>query len=259
MLIPAKTVAAACALGALLLTACGPSSSSSGGGGSGDEASKDPQTILSDAAAAMKSATDAHIKGTASSASLDGDLGGGNYNGSVSIGGKTYNIVVLADPSGDASKAKVFMKAGADVWNAAANGVATIGTCLGDKWVEMDTAANADLSGNPGASQIATGSQQISAGVQSFSDFGTLSTSLTTNAGTVTKGSVQSIDGQNVIELKNGSGSVFVANSGSPYVLRITGNGNQLDITNWNSRVKFSAPDGAQPLSGFLGCFSAGG
>ena len=41
--------------------------------------------------------------------------------------------------------------------------------------METDSAANGDLSGNAGATQIATGSQQISSGVQSFSDFGKLS------------------------------------------------------------------------------------
>ena len=259
MLNHVKIVTTACALGALLLTGCGSSSSSSSSAGGGDEASKDAQTILSDAAAAMKTATDAHIKGTVSSASLDGDIGGGNYNGSFTSSGKTYDIVVLADPSGDASKAKVFMKAGADVWNAAAGSGTTVGTCLGDKWVEMDTAANGDLSAAPGASQIATGSQQISTGVQAFSNFGTLSTSLTTNTGTVTKGSVQSINGTNAIELKNANGSLFVADSGTPYVLRVSGSGNQVDLTNWNAGVKFAAPDGAQPLSSFVGCFASGG
>jgi hypothetical protein len=250
-----RTAAAGALLGSLILAACGSSSSGSSGGGSG-ESSKDPQTILNDAVAAIKAAKDAHLKGSASGNGLDGDIGGGNYNGTVSAGGTTYDVVVLADSSGDVSKDKVFIKAAASVWAAAASSAAA-GSCLGDKWIEMDSAANPGLSDNPGATQVASGAQSIATGVASFADLGKFATGLTTSAGTISKGSVQSINGQDAVELKNSSGSLFVANDGTPYVLRLTGsNSTQLDLTNWSKGVTFSAPDGSAPLLSFVSCFA---
>lgn len=249
-----RTATAGAVLASLLLGACGSSSSTSSSGGSG-ESSKDAQTILNDAVAATKAAKDAHIKGSASGSSVDGDLGGGNYNGTLSAGGTTYDVVVLADPSGDATKDKVFLKAAASVWATAASSAAA-GTCLGDKWIEMDSAANPGLSDNPSASQVATGAQQIASGVASFADLGKFATGLSASAGAITKGSVQSINGQDAVELKNSTGSIFVAENGTPNILRLTGGSSstQLDLTNWDKGVTFSSPDGAAALLTFVGC-----
>ena len=254
-----RTATAGALLGSLVIAACGSSPSTSSGGGTGSgESSKDAQTILNDAAAATKAAKDAHIKGSASGNGLDGDIGGGNYNGTVTAGGTMYDVVVLADSSGDTTKDKVFIKAAASVWASAASSAA-VGTCLGDKWIEMDSAANPGLSDNPGATQVASGAQSIATGVASFSDLGKFATQITTGAGSITKGTVQSINGQDAVELKNSSGSLFVANDGTPYVLRLTGSSStQLDLTNWNKGISFTSPDGAQPLLGFVGCLAAG-
>ena len=254
-----RTFTAGAVLGSLLVVACGSGSTGGSSSAGSGESSKDPQTILNDAAAATKVAKDAHIKGSASGNGVDGDIGGGNYSGTVTASGTTYDIVVLADSTGDSTKDKVFIKAAASVWAAVASSAA-VGTCLGDKWIEMDSAANPGLSDNPGASQVATGAQSIATGVGSFADLGKFATGLTTSAGTITKGSVQSINGQDAVELKNSSGSLFVANDGTPYVLRITGSSStQLDLTNWSKGVSFTAPDGAQPLLGFVSCLTAGG
>jgi hypothetical protein len=216
------------------------------------EAGKPAATIFADSVAVMGKATSVHLKGPVSGIFFDADLGKGDFNGTVNQGGKVFDIVYIVDPGGDATKARIFLKASATVWAAASS--AAIGACVGDKWLTLDPAtAGANSSAAQGAAQLTSDAGQLG-------DLAAFANALGTSPGILTKGATGSVDGTSVIAIKSNSGaSAFVATQGPPYLLRLSGissgQAQTLDFTNWNSGARFPAPGGARSLTSALaGC-----
>lgn len=219
------------------------------GPGPNSETSKPATTILSDAIAAMRSAKTVHLKGTIVGLFFDADVGGGSFTGSVNSGGKVFDVVYIAGPGGDASKARIFIKASSTVWATAST--PAIGACVGDKWLTLDPAvAGAGVSNAQGADQLTADAGQLG-NLAGFAD------ALGNSPGVLTKGSVGPLNGTSVIAISNDSGAVvFIAVDGPPYISRISSTSNgtpqNLDFTNWNASVAFKAPSGANPLNTVL-------
>jgi hypothetical protein len=217
------------------------------------EAGKDAGTIFADSVAAMAKATSVHLKGPIAGILFDADVGKGNFNGTATEKGQPFQIDYIADPGGDPTKARIFLKASAAAWTAASSAAA--GHCVGDQWLTLDPAtAGATATG-------ATGPAQLTSFAGQLGDLSSFAASLGQSPGTLTKGAVSTISGVSAVEIKGNSGatSVFVAVEGPPYLLRIaTGGGGQaqaLDFTHWNAGAGFTPPNGARPLATALaGC-----
>jgi hypothetical protein len=217
------------------------------------EAGKDAATIFADSLAAMTKATSAHLKGPIAGILFDADVGKGNFNGTATESGQPFQIVYIADPGGDPTKARIFLKASAAAWTAASSAAA--GHCVGDQWLTLDPAtAGAAATG-------ATGPAQLTSFAGQLGDLSSFAASLGQSPGTLTKGAVSTINGVSAVEIKGNAGatSVFVAVEGQPDLLRIAttsgGPAQALDFTHWNAGAGFTPPNGARPLTTALaGC-----
>lgn len=252
-----RRLIATTAAGAGLLACAGCSSGtiigpSQAAGTPNSEAGKDAGTIFADSVAAMAKATSVHLKGPVSGIFFDADVGKGDFNGTVNQGGKVFDIVYIVDPGGDPAKTRIFLKASAQVWTAAAS--AAIGSCVGDKWLTLDPAtAGANSSSPQGAAQLTADAGQLG-------DLAALANALGTSPGVLTKGATGTVDGTTVIAINSNSGtSAFVATQGAPNLVRFSvtssGQGQTVDFTNWNGGARFAAPSGARSLTSVLaGC-----
>jgi hypothetical protein len=190
-----RVVGGLLALG-LVLGACG-----SGGG----EADKTPQQILDDAVAAMKSAKTFHISGTMTDSTgtttVALDVGTGSAEGTFSQQGLTAKIVVTGGK---------FYLQGKELFSKFAGPQA--GALIGDRWVIIPTS--------------------VLSGVDAFTDVQKFASCLASDHGTLSKGGTGSVDGQAAVILvdkgdKPGTqaGKLYVAASGTAYVLRLEDTG----------------------------------
>lgn len=235
--------------GAALLAVAGCSSGTVIGTPAAAEASKSATTIFNDSIATLRAAQSVHLKGPLAGIYFDADLGGGNFSGTANSGGKVFSIVYLADPGGDRTKARIFIKAPATVWATAAS--PAIASCVGDRWLTLDPASLSSGGSTPqGVAQLAVDAGQLG-NLAGFAD------ALGNSPGALTKGAEAPFNGTDVIAIQNSSGAViFVATQGPPYILRISGvsngQGQTLDFTSWNGGAHFSAPGGATSLNSVL-------
>lgn len=202
---------AAIALSTLVVAACG---------SSGGEDSKNANQILTDAQAALKSATSYHLVAD------------------VTSGGKTTKVDVKVDnkttSSGHIEQDGVafdYISAGGKIYirgkelfakfsQAAAN-------LIGDQWVTA--------SGNAGLEQAA-------AGVAAFSDPSQLADQLTTK-GSLIKGDTKTVNGQQVVALKASDGELDVADSGTPYPVHLEGPSvGKIDLSEYGAHFGIAAP-----------------
>ncbi len=195
------------------------------------EASKDPTTILADAKAATAASETVRISGSVveggkrTSMNLVSSQGRGG--GTVTTRGATIQIVVVPP--------NVYLKADKASWTKLA-GTAAAGQLLAGKWLQTTTA-------DPDFASFAA-----------LLDASTLTQSLTAT-GTVAKGAVTNFHGKKAVPLKDGTknGTLYVAASGTPYILGIVGTGakknNQVLFTEYGSAKVPSAPTNAINLS----------
>lgn len=208
----AVTGLAACAL---LVAACG----ASGNGEDGKQA----QQILSDAQAALKSASSYHIAGTvhedSSTITLDVKVGGsGRAAGHMSQDGASFDFVELSD--------KLYIKGKAYF---AKQGNQQLADALGDKW----------LAAPPDDSSV---SDAVSS-LDSFTKVSDLADSLGSEGGPYSKGSTGTVNGQSVVWVKGKDGSLAVATAGKPYPVELDGGSHgKVDITDYGTHFDISAP-----------------
>jgi hypothetical protein len=196
---------------------------------SNGEATKSPTTILADAKAATGATTTVRISGTVTSSGKQTSLNivsaQGSGGGTITTGGATFNIVVVPP--------NVYLKAEKASWTKLAGSAAT-GQLLANKWLQTTTA------------------DQDFGSFAKLLDAGKLTQQITAT-GTVTKGGVSTFHGKQAVPLKSKKGTLYVAATGTPYILGIVGNGakdgGQLLFTQYGSATVPSAPTDAISLS----------
>ena len=244
-------ITAACAV---LAAVTGCSSGTTIGAPTPAEATKPAATIFNDGITAMRTAKSVHVKGPITGIQFDADLGGGNFNGKVTQAGNLFNIVYLAGPGGDTTKARIYLKAAATVWTAMSN--AALGACVGDTWLQLDPAtAGAGTSTPQGAAQLTSDAGQLG-------NLAGLADAIGGSPGVLTKGAVGSINGVNAVQVtSNAGGVVYVATDGPPVIVRISSTSStggppaNLDFSAWNAGAQFSAPSNSKALTAVLaGC-----
>lgn len=227
------------AVGVLALTGCGSTSATNAGGvqqlsGSSaspasDLASMSATEVLAQAKAAAKGAGSVHLlgSGTSNGSKIVFDLTiakASQASGSVTMGVGKLNLVV--------TPTYVYMKADPSFWSKF--GGSAFSSLVAGKWLKAPT---------------------NNASFKSFSDLGNFDSRVLSNlkpTGTFTKGTTTTFQGQPVVELKDSTGSLFVAASGTPYPVAIVqpkGKGpGTLLMTDWGRATPESAPTGADVL-----------
>jgi len=204
----------------LLLAGCGGSSgsaaSSSPSASSNGVADLTADQILAKATTAAKAQTSVHVsgKGAAGADSVGLDLqlakGKGGF-GSITLSGDTLKIV--------SDGTTVYFKGDKNFWTNKASAQAA--TLIGDRWLKAPV------------------TNESFASLAQFADFDTTVTGILKPDGAITKGTTKDIGGTPAIELKSGSGSLWVATTGEPLPLQIsTGKaGEELSFTNWGGTI----------------------
>lgn len=227
-IVPASVLLAAAIV---LLAACGsgegPSSSGSGGNG---EAAKAPAQIVKDAQAATGGAKSVHITGKVNSGGQDVQLDvvadHGRGGGTITLNGLSFQTILDGKT--------VYLKADRAAWTKEAN--ASVASLLADKWLKTTT-------DNQDFAEFAT-LLDVSQLVSNF-----------TPTGTLNKGKVTSIDGVPAVPVaESGSdgGTMYVENTGTPYIVAIAGptsGSGQINFTQYNAAKIPAAPQGAIDLS----------
>jgi hypothetical protein len=202
-----------------------------GGSSSGSLAAKSPTEILAAGKAAAEGASSVHVarqvgQGSGSnSASVDltGSHGG---RGRLNLGRLTFEAILIANT--------LYVK-----------GNAAFDAQLGGRHAPLasTTWLKASAAGGP-----------LSGIAPAISLERLLSPLL--GAGGAAKGATTTVDGQQAVEVKTGSFSVFIATGGKHYPIKITKNGAGLaDMTtfsNWNAPVSLSPPPNAIDVSRVL-------
>lgn len=191
----AWTMAAVAGVAAMSLGACG--SSSNG------EASKPATQVLADAKQATANAASVHVAGGISQGGdrvqLNLDVGHGNGGGMVSQSGQSFQIVLKGSA--------VYLKAPAATLSKLAGPSAA--QLLAGKWLQTTTA-------NPDFTDLV-----------SLLDVSKLVSALSSH-GTLVRGSATTFHGASAVPLTDNGGNkgtLFVAATGKPYILGVTGGG----------------------------------
>jgi hypothetical protein len=179
----------------VLMTACG----------SSGEDSKSPTEILQDTANAIRSVHSYHLSGSVTSSggqqmSLDVRVANAQtIAGSIAERGVTAHLVVIGS---------TFYLQGKQFF--ALFGTPAAANLVGDRWVKLSTSAASGLQ----------------SGISSFADTKKLADCLAggARAGHLSK-STSTLNGRQVVELRAGSDVLDVADSGSPYPVRLSGSG----------------------------------
>lgn len=228
-------------LGALAVgvAACGGSSGSgnAGSGGSGNgEASKSVKQIGQDVEAAMKGLKSFHISGsvTDSGQTIGLDLvveSSGPGGGTMTLNGSSFQLVV--------NGSKIYFKGDQNFWQKTGGVNASVANLLAGKWV----------TGVPSSSDLQSFAQLTN--VNSFvSGLGSGSN----NGSNGSKGSVTTFHGQSALPIKSSDGTAYVAASGPPYLLGLSG-GSQGSLTfdQFNSASAPTVPTNAVDFGNLSG------
>lgn len=215
-----KLMSAVAVSAALLLAGCGGSSGSSTASStapaSNGVADKTADEILAATTAAAKAQSSVHVsgKGAADAGSVGLDLqllkGKGGY-GSITLAGDTLKIV--------SDGTTVYFKGDKAFWTNQASAQAA--TLIGDRWLKAPV-SNASFKS-----------------LAEFADFDTTVTGILKPDGAVTKGTTKDIGGVPAIELKSGSGSLWVATTGDPLPLQISTDkaGDEVTFSDWGKEI----------------------
>ena len=198
---------------------------------SNGEATKSAETILADAKAATKASASVAISGTAIDKGKRFSFNivssrGGAGGGTITSGGATFTIVV--------SPPKVYLKADKASWNKL-SGSPAAGQLFADKWFQTTT-ANRDFRSFAGLVDSTKLTQRITAN------------------DSLTKGAVTTFHGRKAVPLRDGTdGTLYVAATGTPYILGLVGTGaqrgSQILFSDYGSAKVPSAPTNVISLS----------
>lgn len=217
-------VASACAAVSLVLVACG---------GSSGEASKSAATILSDANHAASAATSVHVQGTVSAQGqnvpIDLRIGPAGAVGTGSFLGTNVDIIRVGD--------NIYVRGAAKVLGGFLG--PQVATKVANHWVEIPVSM-------PQLAQFA-----------GLADKKQLVDQLLTAGKTPSKAGTRTVNGQKVIALKgfgtDGTSTLLVAASGTPYPVQLVGSGGTLTFSDWNSTVNVTKPTDVVALATLTG------
>lgn len=228
-------VAATVALGACGSSHGSSSGAASGAVSSGAEATKTADQIVADAQHAFSGVSTVHIVGSVksggSNVQLDVVADHGRGGGTITANGLTFQTILDSQ--------ELYLKGDRATWTKAAN--ASVANLLADKWIKttIDNQQFGEFKSLLDVSQFAS----------NFSPSGSLS-----------KGSVTRFDGVEVVPVVDHSsdgGTMYVANSGSPYIVALVapGGNNQgsLHLSQYGTAAIPSVPSGAIDLNQLLG------
>lgn len=212
------------ALTAGALAGCGGSSSDNG------VTSKSPDGIVSAAANAVNRASSVHVAGSIVSGgvplSLDLNLvSGKGGRGQMSESGLTFRVVHVGQT--------VYIQGTSAFWKHF--GGAAAARVLSGRWLKA-----------PATGQFAS--------IALVTDMQQLMTSVLASHGTLSKGGVTTIRGQQVVAVtdKTQGGTLYVATNGQPYPIEIKKRGNtggQIAFDRFNQQVSLTPPAGAIDIS----------
>jgi hypothetical protein len=207
---------------ALVVAACGSSSSQTSSAGNG-VASKSPEQIVEAAVKAAESAKSLHVSGTiqqGSTLGIDLDIATGKgAAGTISEGSVKFKLVVVGG--------NFYFQGNRAFWLKVGHSEAAVKLFLG-KWIKEPAGAN----------QFASISHLTS--IKGLMD-GVLK-----QHGSLTKGSTTTVAGQQAIAVHDAKdGTLYVATTGKPYPLKITGkssSGGEVSFTQYNHTFTIAAP-----------------
>jgi hypothetical protein len=213
----------------VLLAGCGSSSPTTAAAGASSAPAGNgmdkltANEILKQAQAAASAATSVHVAGKAAALSIDLEIGAASADGKVGTDGDMVEVVRVGGV--------YYLKADKAFWTKNTNAKAA--TLLADKYVKVDAAQVDEYKAFTNMSDFFTGALKAS--------------------GTVTKGSVTTVDGQRAITLKDSSdGSLlFIALDGSPLPIKTQNSGadgGDVTFTGWNAPVTVAAPAASQVI-----------
>jgi hypothetical protein len=213
-----RTLAAAALLCVpLALAACGGGATQSAATPNGVQALT-AQQILARSTAAAKGASSVHVTGSEGGTRLDLRVGHDVATGTVSQGGLTAQVLRVGGTT--------YLKGDAAFWDATAG--AGTGESLAGRWVVADT------------------SSQDTSGMASFTDIGRLVDLVLAPTGTLSKTSVTTVDGQQVVGVVDSSDSstLYVALTGPPYPVTIQTPGatDPPTFSDWNQPIPLETP-----------------
>jgi hypothetical protein len=196
-------------------------------------AAKSANEILATAQQASSAATSVHVSGSGISSgtsfTIDAVLGHGRGGGTVTANGATLDTVL--------DTGEIYLKADAASWSKLLSGQSAVAALLSDKWLKT-TASNPDFTDFADLLDIS----KFVSGLQP--------------SGTVTKGSVTTVDGVSVIPLRDNGpdgGFLYVATHGAPYIVAVRGGGGgdrgTIHFDQYNSATIPPPPSGAVDLN----------
>jgi hypothetical protein len=212
-----------------LVAGCGSSSGpSSNSGASNGIANQSASDILTAAINAIKSARSVTLSGTYGSGAQGVQIKSGTFfssgdvDASLVINGASAHLIKIGTVD--------YLNADAAFWTAQSMPSADVSKLAGI-WVRVPDAAT-HIGASLALSNIATG--------------------LATHAGTVTKGTTSTVNGQAVVSIMSSTnGTLYVATVGTPYPVEATkpgSSGGTLTFSNWNSASAPTAPAGSKSL-----------
>jgi len=218
---------------AALAVAAAALSVASGCGGGGGESSKTAKQIADDAAHAASAATSVHVAGTASAQGqqvpVDVRISNAGAVGTGSFGGASVQIVRMGD--------NIYVRGAQQVLGSFLGPAAA--QKIDDHWVQIPASM-------PQLQQFAA-----------LTDLKQLPAQLFTPTGTVTKAGTRTVGGTKAVALKgygtDGSSTLVVAASGTPYPLQLVSSGGTLTFGDWNAPVSVQQPSDVVPLTSLTG------
>ncbi len=203
--------------------------------------------ILKKASDAAASADSVTIKGDFTQGSetvgLNMAMARDAADGTLTINGVDVQLRLVGDT--------IFMKGSKDFWTALGLGSQgeVLSALVADKWfsVPLDTTENAS-----GLSSLGQ-----------FTDKDGLLQSLVNTDKSVTVAGTSEINGQPVVLVSNGKGTLAIATTGEPYPIQVKGDSTDgtgtIDFINWNGPVNAVKPSGAIDLDVLMGGDELGG
>ena len=232
---PTRTALAVVAVAsAAVLTACGSTSAGSAAGGAGSSKAASSTAngveklsadqILAKAQSAAAAATSVHVAGKAATLSLDLRIGAKASDAKVGTGAGMVEAIWVGG--------SYYLRADAKTW--ASLGNAKAASRLAGKYVRVN--------------------ESMATSYKSFTSMSEFFTGMLKPTGKVTKGAVQTIDGQRAIALTDTSdGSLlYIALDGQPYPLKTSksgADGGSVTFSDWNKPGTVAAPAAADVVN----------
>lgn len=162
-------------------------------------------------------------------------------DGTITIKGADVQLRLVGDT--------IFMKGSKEMWSALGSQGDAVSALVADKWFSVPLDSTKDASGLSSFGQFANKD-------------GLFQSLLSTKKNVTVKGTSE-VNGQPVVLLSSGNGTLAVATTGEPYPIQVKGNGTDgtgtMDFINWNGPVNAVKPAGVVDLGALMSAAGSGG